>query len=292
VIRRSTKKEVKKAWDLAYATRAKIKELLQNGKKVHAIWDFDGVLADGRSEDVLAITKFNLKKYFAYEERLLSEIPGEGQWLLGVAHSAPIKPNFPQKFFSQDIVTARSSTLAVRVYIFCFAWRLKIRWILPVGHQSKKESYRIILKSLKSDPDYYVFCVDDNPKNIEDFKTVCAEEKMEDRTTGIVSPTLRKYNKKELKKHFTGVMKAKGDVPIRVRDPSNNLRGFIVLPMGAGQFIKQINAVVKSNIDEGHHFELRNAFVKVHGEVGKGCFKTEKDLERAMQEFIVGIHCP
>ncbi len=292
MIRRSTKKEVKEAWDLAYATRAKIKELLQDGKKVHVIWDFDGVLADGRSEDVFTLTHFNLKKYFAYEERLLSECPGAGQWLLGVAHSAPVKPHFPQKFFSQDIVTARSSTLAIRVHIFCLEWRLKTRWMLFVGHQSKKESYRIVLKSLKNDPNQYVFCVDDNPKNIDGFNIVSVEEGMENRAIGIVSPTLRAYNKKELKKHYSAVMRATGNAPIRVRDPSDDLHGFIVLPRGVDQFREQLHATLSKNIDKGNYFELRNAFIKAGGEIGKGHFKTEKELEIAMKEFIVGIHCP
>ncbi|MBI2635327.1 MAG: 5'-nucleotidase [Parcubacteria group bacterium] len=291
-MRKSTEKEIQNAYNLVLDAIKKIKELLQNGKKVHVIWDFDGVLADNRSDEVFAVINFDLKKFFEYEERLLSECPGIGPWLLGIAHNAPVRPNFPQEFFSQDIVTARSSTLAMRVQIFCLAWQLKVRWMLFIGHQSKKESYRIILKSLQKDPDYHVFCIDDKAKHIEDFHVASAEEGMENRAIGIVSPVIRTYNAKELKKHFNMVMEATGNVPIRVRDPSNDLLGFIVLPKGVNQFREQINAVIGNNTDKGHYFELRNVFVKAHGEVGKGRFKTEKELERAMQEFIIGFHCP
>ncbi|MDO8676709.1 MAG: 5'-nucleotidase [Candidatus Azambacteria bacterium] len=291
-MRKSTKKEIQNSNNLVLDTLEKIKELLQQEKKVHIIWDFDGVLADNRSEEVFTVINFNLKEYFKYEERLLSECPRRGPWLLGIAHNAPVRPNFPQEFFSQDIVTARSSTLAMRVYIFCLAWQLKVRWMLFIGHQSKKESYRIILKSLQKDPDYYVFCVDDKAKHVEDFRLVSVEEGMENRAIGIVSPVVRTYNAKELKKHFNMVMKATGNVPIRVRDPSNDLLGFIVLPKGVNQFREQINTIIGNNTDRGYYFELRNTFVKVNGEVGKGRFKTEKELKRAMQEFIVGLCCP
>lgn len=80
-MRRSTKKEMQEVKNLISATLAQINGLIQSGKKVHIIWDFDGILADSMSNDVAALadpTGSNLAAYFAYEERLLFEIPGEG----------------------------------------------------------------------------------------------------------------------------------------------------------------------------------------------------------------------
>ncbi len=278
--------------ELVLATRAKIEELLQQGKKVHVIWDFDGVLADSRSDDVFALSNFDLKTYFAHEERLLFESPGQGPWLLPVAHNAGIAPHFPPERFSQDIVTARSSSLAIRVHIFCLAWHLTVRWALFLGHKPKKESYSIILNSLKDDPDYFVFCVDDSAKHIEAFLDASAEEGMKNRVSGIVSPVVRTYTEKELKEYFARVMNAAGDTPIRVRDPMDDMRGFIVLPKGIDQFREQVNGLVSKQHGEGHYSELRSAFVRVNGEVGEGRFKTEEELERAMNEFILGRVCP
>ena len=69
-----------------------------------------------------------------------------------------------------------------------------MRWMLFLGHQPKKEAYRIILQSLKNDPDYYVFCVDDSSKHIETFKTVAEEEGMTSRSFPILSPITRTYS--------------------------------------------------------------------------------------------------
>lgn len=291
-MRRSTKQEIQEVTDLVLSTREKIKELLQNGKKVHIIWDFDGVLTDSRSDDIFALSGFNLTAYFAYEERLLFDNPGAGPWLLPIAHNTGTHPHFPPERFTQDIVTTRSSTLALRIHIFCFAYHMPMRWMLFGGHQPKKEAYRIILKSLKDDPDYCVFCIDDSPKHIEAFQSASTEEGMNDRTFGIVSPVMRTYSAEELREYYDKVMGATGNAAIRVRDPSDDIKGFIVLPGGLQQFSGYINALVHERSNEGHVAELRSAFVKAYGEVGSGHFKTEKELKRAMQEFIVGLHCP
>jgi len=289
---RSIEEEIQGVNDLICSARAKASELLQNGKKVHFIWDFDSVLASSRSDDVFAITNFDLKAYFAYEERLLFESPEAGPWLLPIAHNTGISPRFPPECFTQDIVTARSSTLSIRVQIFCIVWHLPIRWMLFLGHQPKKESYRIILNSLKSDPNYHIFCVDDSVKHIEAFRSASAEEGMGNRTYGIVSPVIRTYTEGELREYLNRVMSATGNAPIRVRSPSDDLRGFIVLPKGLKQFKERINGLVSEQNGAGHHFELKNAFVKEFGKVGEGRFKTEEELELAMKEFIMGLCCP
>lgn len=290
-MRKSTEEEIKEVTKLVLATRERIKDLIQDGKKVHVIWDFDGVLADSRSDDVFTLMGFDVVRYFAYEERLLFQSPSNGQWLLPIAHNASMHPHFTPDKFTQDIVTARSSFLAMRVQIFCLAWQLPMRWMLFLGHQPKKESYRIILESLKSDQDYIIFCVDDNEKHVKAFQDVSKELEIAERTVGIVSPVIRTYSEEELKKYLDLVMKATGNVPIRVRNPSDDGDGFVVLPNGRDQFREQLLALQSKQTEQGYHFELRNAFVKKFGEVGEGVFKTEEDLEQAMREFIVGLWC-
>ena len=287
---KSTDQEIAEAQALVKATEARIEELVQQEKKVHIIWDFDFVLASGLSDDVFNLTGYNLEKYFEYEERLLFQSPGPGQWLLPIAHNTGAGIHFPPEQFTQDIVTARSSYPAMRVQIFCLSWNVPTRWMLFLGHQPKEGSYRIILESLKPDPDTHIFCVDDSQKHIDTFNSVCAELNMESRSTGIFSPAIRAYTKTELKKHIKSVLSAKGKKPLRVRDPSDDMRGFIVLPDGIVQFREQINGAVDRQSTEGHTAELRNAFVNAYGEVGVGRFKTEIELEDAMRQFIIDKH--
>lgn len=289
---KSTPAEIKTVADLISSTRKKVKRLIREGKRVHFIWDFDGVLADSRSNDIFELTGFDLGKYFIFEERLLLEAPGKGPWLLPIAHNTDATPHFPQESFTQDIVTTRSSAVAARVYLFCLAWHLPIRWMLFLGHQPKEESYRMILKSFQDNHDYFIFCVDDDPKHIQTFSDVAIEEGMENRTLGIVSPIIRMYTEKELKEYFERVMGTVGKNPIRVRDPSDDMRGFIVLPEGIQQLRGLLETFRDKQIGVGHYSELRNAFVKTFGEVRTGYYKTEEELESAMHEFIIGLHCP
>jgi len=287
---KSAKEEIEKNKRLVADTKTAINALIKNGKKIHIIWDFDGVLADSRSDDVFKLLNCDIKKYFEYEERLLFQSPGPGQWLLPIAHNTGAGIHFPPEQFTQDIVTARSSYPAMRVQIFCLSWNVPTRWMLFLGHQPKEGSYRIILESLKPDPDTHIFCVDDSQKHIDTFNSVCAELNMESRSTGIFSPAIRAYTKTELKKHIKSVLSAKGKKPLRVRDPSDDMRGFIVLPDGIVQFREQINGAVDRQSTEGHTAELRNAFVNAYGEVGIGRFKTEIELEDAMRQFIIDKH--
>ncbi|HEY4520152.1 hypothetical protein A2673_00490 [Candidatus Kaiserbacteria bacterium RIFCSPHIGHO2_01_FULL_50_13] len=291
-MQKSTTKEIEEVNVLVRSARAQMQKLIQSGKRVHVIWDFDGVLADSRSDDIFKLTGSDIKAYFEYEERLLFESPGKGSWLLPIAHNCGSLPHFPQERFTQDIVTARSSTLALRAYNFCTSWALPVRWMLCLGHQPKQESYRIILESLKNDPDYRIFCVDDNAKHVEAFQDVARELGMEDRAFGIVSPAIRAYTEDELREYYARVMGAVGDSPIRVRDPSDDFKGFLVLPKGLEQYRKIMGSVENEQHSRGYDEELRQIFVRVNGEVGTGRFKTEEELEQAMREFVVGLHCP
>lgn len=290
MLQKSTKEEIKEVEDLVLSTRAQITDFIQDGKKVHVIWDFDGVLVDSRSDDVFALMGYDLEAYFAHEERLLFQTPGYGPWCIPIANNGGRHPHFQQKCFTQDIVTARSSNLAIRVHMFCLSLELTMRWMLFLGHQSKSSAYRIILDSLKEDPDCVVFCIDDGAKHIEVFQRVAKEAGMEERTFGIVSPVIRTYTHDELKEFLDRVMGVSDTVPIRVRDPSNDMSGFIVLPGGFEQFRSHMNTFVGEIHSDGNYFELRRVFERVHGKVGKGTFNTEEELERAIKEFILGFH--
>ena len=241
-MRRSTKREIWEANKLIVATREKLLALLQKGKKVHIVWDFDGVLIDSRSEDVFAISGFDLYKYFSHEECLLFESPSPGPWILPFICNEELKPYFQSGQLTQDIVTARSSDISLRVHMFCLTWNLLVRWMLFLGHQPKKESYRIILQSLKNDPDCYIFCIDDAVKHIQAFNEISVELGIRERTFSVVAPVIRTYTEKELKEYITRIIEAEGDDPIRVRDPSDDMRGYIVLPSGLKGFRKRLGA--------------------------------------------------
>ncbi len=292
MIRKSTESEILETERLVLSTRDDIQALLDDGKRVHVIWDFDGVLMDSRSDDVFQISGYDLETYFAHEHRLLLDVPGQGPWLLPIAHTGGAEPHFPPDRFTQDIVTARSSTISMRVHIFCLQWKLRTRWMLFLGHQTKVNSYRMILDSLRNDADVHVFCVDDKEDHVTAFLEAAEEAEMENRAHGIVSPVLRTYSEEELRTYLDKVTGADGDSPVRVRNPSNDVDGFIVLPGGLDQFRGYMSQLVSEKVSDGHNTELRNAFVKVFGEPGEGRFETEEELQEAIRSFILDLNCP
>ena len=231
---KSSEEEVKVANRLVADTSAEIADLKSRGKKVHIIWDFDFVLCSGLSDDVFSLVGGDLAKYFEYEARLSLSVSKPGIWL-------PLAERVGELHSSQDIVTARSSFLAFRVMMFCmwfakdtFRW---VRWILYIGHQSKSDSFRIILDSFKKDPDTVVYLVDDNPKHVDAFNRLSADSGMSDRTKGIVSPKIRSYDEEQLAMHYDRVMNAKGGVPEVIPGyPGGYADGFIVMPDGIQGF--------------------------------------------------------
>ncbi len=279
-MQKSTEEETQAVLDLIKQTRHKVETLIQAGKKVHFIWDFDGVLIDSRSDDVFTASGYNLKTYFEYEERLLFDSPDCGPWLLPIAHTCGTLHT------SQDIVTARSSFLALRVHLFCLAWNMPVRWMLFLGHQPKTDSFRIILESFKKDSSWHIFFVDDNRKHVETFNVVSKELEMSERAHGIVSPIIREYTEEQLRAHLDHVLHAE-DSPVRIRKPENDCDGFTVLPGGLPQFKKILYGVQELTISNASHEELRRAFRKVFGPE-----YTDEDLEKRMHEFIVGLHTP
>lgn len=204
----------------------RIIRLRERGKRVHFVWDFDHVLADGRSEDVLTLCK-GLPEFFEYEERLCQEVPRSGPWLSLALRCAELG-------VTQDIVTARSSLLSLRVMLFCLLHNLPIRWQLFVGHQPKEASYRIIFESLEQEEwDYYAFMVDDSERNVELFRGVRQDffPREKSLSGSIVAPRIRTYNERELRLHLTRVLRAT-EGPTLVRHELRGYSAFTVIPGG------------------------------------------------------------
>src|SRR3989338_7653134 len=204
---KSSSEEIAKAEALVEQTEGRIKELKDQGKKVHIIWDFDFVLASGLSDDVFNLVNYDLEKYFEYESRLSWSRPQPGIWL-------PLAEKVGKLHDSQDIVTARSGFLSFREMFFC-AWfsddPLKwARWILFIGHQAKTDSFRIIIDSFKKDGDVVIFFIDDNQKHVETFEQIALEMNLGERSFGVVSPRIRLYDKEQLELHYRSVIEAEG----------------------------------------------------------------------------------
>lgn len=225
-MQRSSPEDVQRVESLVRGVTERIISLRKQGKRVHVIWDFDHVLAEGRSEDVLTLCK-DLPTYFEYEERLCLEAPRPGPWLSLALRCAELG-------VTQDIVTARSSLLSFRVILFCLEHNLPIRWQLFVGHQPKEASYRIIFESLQQEEgDYYAFMVDDSERNVELFRGVRQDFSPREKALSgsIVAPRIRTYNERELRLHLTRVLRATGG-PTLVRHELRGHSDFVVVPGG------------------------------------------------------------
>ena len=201
---RSTPEELATCASIVSETERAAAALVAAGKKVHFIWDVDRVLVSGRSDDAFQLLGFDVAKYFTFEERLIAQRLEDGPW----ARLARMK--FGELQSSQDIVTARSSFLAMRVMFWLIETRVDARWQLFIGHQPKSESYRIILQSFLKDSDTHVFMVDDAEKHVVAFTKVAAELGISDRCHGIISPVVRDYveafyNSSRRHSHLDGV---------------------------------------------------------------------------------------
>ncbi len=205
-ISRSTRLERRACRRLIKTLEQTIVMLASQGKRVHIIWDVDHVLVSGRSDDAFALLGFDVKKYFTYEERLLTEPLEAGPWAAFAARCGELH-------VSQDIVTARSSYLALRVTFFLITRGLPMRWQLFVGHQPKTESYRIVLSSFKKDADMCVINIDDAAKHCQAFDAVAAELGMAERCMSILSPQMRDYDDAELRRELDLVMAERDTAP-------------------------------------------------------------------------------
>ncbi len=228
---KSTSQEVFDACALVRQTETEIARLTTEGKRVHIIWDFDCVLTTPLSEDIFELVKYDLDKYFEYEARLSLSPPRPGIWL-------PLAKRVGELHTSQDIVTARSSFLAFRIMTFCM-WHCGtnpsrwVRWILYLGHQSKADSFRIILESFLKDSETLVYFIDDNPKHVEVFSEVSQRLGMAERTVGIIAPKIRDYTDEQLKWHYDAVTQTVGNCPALIPGtPGGYTNGFLTLPDG------------------------------------------------------------
>jgi len=265
----STPQEMRRVRALIRLTEYKIRKLLAKGKRVHIIWDVDSVLCSGRSDDVFALLGFDVAKYFTYEERLIAEILEAGPWLWLARACGDSGAQT-----SQDVVTARSSFLAFRAIYLLLSWKIPVRWQLFVGHQSKAESYRIILKSFEKDLDTHIFYVDDGKKHIDAFNGVAGELGMLERCYGILSPQIRVWGEDELKHEVAAVMAASGDNPVFVRIHNTDT--------GA---IRRMAPIVPNPLEY-----LRNVFGGQHYEVWKKTVVEElrPSLEKFAREVMPG----
>lgn len=227
--RSSTPEELQACEASVRSVREEIRHLVAAGKKVHVIWDIDHVLASGRSEDVFTYLKFVVPEYFRYEERLLTQLLEKGPWA-GLAQECGKEGMHA----SQDVVTARSSYLAMRVMFFLIEERIPIRWELLVGHQPKSESYRIILKHFEKDANTHIFSIDDAKKHNDAFDLVAAEMRMQDRCRSILGPQIRRYEPEDIAYEAEGVLSASDREPFvlrpRTHDSLDRMRFVRVTP--------------------------------------------------------------
>ncbi|WKZ29094.1 MAG: hypothetical protein QY323_00015 [Patescibacteria group bacterium] len=225
----STSEELQACADFVQSVREDVRRLVASGKKVHFVWDVDHVLAAGRSDDVFSHLKFAVPEYFRYEERLITQLLEKGPWA-ELARECGTEG----MQVSQDVVTARSSFLAMRVMFFLLEHRIPIRWQLFVGHQPKADSYRIILKWFEKDPDMHIFSVDDAKKHNDAFDAIAAELGMSERCRSILGPQVRRYVPEDIAYEAEHVLKATGHVPIvlhpRTRDGLDYMRFVRVTP--------------------------------------------------------------
>lgn len=262
----STPRELRHVAALVRLTKFRIKKLASQSKRVHIIWDVDYVLCSGRSDDAFSLLGFDVAKYFTYEERLIAERLEAGPWLWLARACGDCGLQT-----SQDVVTARSSFLALRAIYFLLSWKIPVRWQLFVGHQSKAESYRIILKSFEKDPDMHIFCVDDGKKHIDAFQSLAKELGMGERCYGVLSPQIREWSEDELRHEVYAVMAASGDGPVfmRVHNTDNGT-------------IKRMVPIVPNPLEH-----LSNIFDDQHSEVWKKTVVEELRLE--LEKFARGV---
>lgn len=231
---RSTPQEIQNAQKLIKQVEVEITQLIAEGNQVHMIWDFDGVISSPLSDDIYSLAG-SIEDYFNYETRLFLSPPRPGIWL-------PLAKKIGRLHTSQDIVTARSSFIAFRVMTFCL-WHCGsnptqwVRWILFLGHQSKADSFRIILESFKREPRVFIVFVDDSSRHVKIFDETSQKMGMAERTTGIISPKIRDYDEGQLRMHYDSIVDAEGDRPTIIPGfPGGYTNGFIAFPNGLDGF--------------------------------------------------------
>ncbi len=205
----STPEEWQRSEEQVNEVRALIRRLRAEGRNVHLIWDVDRVLVSGRSDDAFTYLGFDVRKYFTHEERLITQPLEDGPFACLARECG--REGMHQ---AQDIVTARSSFLGLRVTFFLLRnFGIEVNWMLQVGHQSKKDSYRIILEACRKNEATYVISVDDTKKHNDAFDEAAAALGMQDRCHSILALPVRDYTEDELRHQVDAVMAVTGDHP-------------------------------------------------------------------------------
>ncbi|MBN1585312.1 5'-nucleotidase [Candidatus Uhrbacteria bacterium] len=219
-IKKSTIREIRETERLVSQTENLIKSIREGGEKVHLIWDFDGVLTSPRDDDVFFMLNGKTEKYYEYEMRMIKTPLENGPW-------AELFDSCGRLQESQDIVTARSTVAALRVFSWLSARdnRLSsVQWMLFIGHQSKIGSYGIILDHFRGAKDTHIVCVDDSPRHCSDFRDAAnARPDMAKRCRDICSPKIRTYDASEITEEINAVMSFSGRTrKITVRKPQGD----------------------------------------------------------------------
>ncbi len=205
----STPEERQRSEDQVKDVEALIRRLRSDSRNVHLIWDVDRVLVSGRSDDAFTYLGFDVKKYFEHEERLITQ-PLEDGPFVRLARACG-REGMHQ---TQDIVTARSSFLGLRVTFFLVRnFGIEVNWMLQVGHQSKKDSYRIILEACRKNAETHVISIDDTKKHNDAFDEVALALGMQDRCHSVLALPVRDYTEDELRHQVDAVMNVTGAHP-------------------------------------------------------------------------------
>lgn len=240
---KSTKKEILKAQQRVFTTEQEIRNLLNDGFHVHLILDVDGVLVSSRSDDVFELLGRDLRNYFEYEERLCMQPFEPGPWL------SLVKKTF-EWGVTQEIVTARSGRSALRFNLFLLTWIKQwdlVGQVFSIGHQSKFESYRIMVERVGEDPHTHIFLIDDSERNIAAFNEVVEQkEHMRSRLHAVHALPVRTYTKKELEAHVRAVLS-----PSELCEPFSLLdeatgESLIVVPEGFNWVQRGVSRMQKS----------------------------------------------
>lgn len=209
----STPEEVAKCAALVEKLRQIIFQCIAEGKKIVAMWDFDGVLGDLRDQLVWECIR-DPANFIAYQGRVILQLIDDGPWA-ALARECGSLPGV-----TQYIVTARTGTgPTLRVMNWVGHHKVEVLQIFFTGRY-KAGAYREIIEDNKRDGDTHFIIVDDDARNVNVFREVAEEMGMSDRANGILSPQINLLDENEVKKEMELVLAATEAQRIVVRPPT------------------------------------------------------------------------
>lgn len=258
-MRKSTLTELENARSLVKSTETEIIELVRQGHLVHMVFDFDHVLADGRSDDVFDLLGEVVESYHTYEDRLLLQAPYDGPW-------AETARKCGSLHHSQDIATARTTYTPMRVMLYNAKHRIMVRRQLTGNDTSKIGAYEGIFKWASSDPRRIVYVVDDSTRHIADCRRVAEEVGMGDRVRTILSPRIRLYTEEELRAHYEAVMDPNRKKPFILYEGAlpggkDYHYSFLVMPSGKIGFSDEIERMAERVREESAIADSRDELI-------------------------------